>query len=133
MNYKGVVSSWTTASSLASLSLQYADSEPMSMCILKFAEGFSQHYNCFSFRSFLIFLFWMHLHYHAVLTPLSSRPGTPLLSMSQSTLKQSKPGKVIGWITSGAITDQLKVNQGIRPSQHGFTNHRSCLTNLISF
>jgi len=29
--------------------------------------------------------------------------------------------------------DQLKVNQGIRPSQHGFTNGRSCLTNLISF
>ena len=29
--------------------------------------------------------------------------------------------------------DQLKVNQGIRPSQHGFVNGRSCLTNLISF
>ena len=29
--------------------------------------------------------------------------------------------------------DQLKVNQGIRPSQHGFINGRSCLTNLISF
>jgi len=29
--------------------------------------------------------------------------------------------------------DQLKVNQGIRPSQHGFMNDRSCLTNLISF
>ena len=29
--------------------------------------------------------------------------------------------------------DQLKVNQGIRPSQHGFTNGISCLTNLISF
>ena len=29
--------------------------------------------------------------------------------------------------------DQLKVNQGIRPSQHGLTNSRSCLTNLISF
>ena len=29
--------------------------------------------------------------------------------------------------------DGLKVNQGIRPSQHGFTNGRSCLTNLISF
>ena len=28
---------------------------------------------------------------------------------------------------------QLKVNQGIRPSQHGFTNGRSPLTNLISF
>ena len=29
--------------------------------------------------------------------------------------------------------DQLKVNQGVRPSQHGFANGRSCLTNLISF
>ena len=37
------------------------------------------------------------------------------------------------WIISGAILDQLEVNQGIRPSQHGFTNHGSCLTNLISF
>ena len=29
--------------------------------------------------------------------------------------------------------DQLKINRGIRPSQHAFTNGRSCLTNLISF
>ena len=29
--------------------------------------------------------------------------------------------------------DQLKVSQGIRPSQHGFMNSRFCLTNLISF
>ena len=29
--------------------------------------------------------------------------------------------------------DQLKVNQENRPSQHGFMNGRSCLTNLISF
>ena len=29
--------------------------------------------------------------------------------------------------------DQLEVNQEIRPSQHRFTNGRSCLTNLISF
>ena len=29
--------------------------------------------------------------------------------------------------------DQLKVNQGIRPNQHGFTTGRSSLTNLISF
>ena len=45
----------------------------------------------------------------------------------------SVPGKVMEWIISGAITDQIKINQGIRPSQHGFTNGRSCLTNLISF
>ena len=45
----------------------------------------------------------------------------------------SVPGKVMEQIISGTIMDQLKVNQGIRPSQHGFTNGRSCLTNLISF
>ena len=37
------------------------------------------------------------------------------------------------WIILGAVRDQLKVNQGISPSQHGFTNGSSCLTNLISF
>ena len=42
-------------------------------------------------------------------------------------------GKVMEQVIPGAIMDQLKVNQGIRPSQHGFTNGRSCLTNLISF
>ncbi len=45
----------------------------------------------------------------------------------------SVPGKVMERIISGAVTDQLKVNQGIRPSQHEFMNGRSCLTNLILF
>ena len=45
----------------------------------------------------------------------------------------SVSGKVMERIVLGTIMDQLKVNQGIRPSQHGFTNGRSCLTNLISF
>ena len=36
------------------------------------------------------------------------------------------------WIILGAVRDQLKVNQGISPSQHAFMNGRSCLTNLIS-
>ena len=31
------------------------------------------------------------------------------------------------------ITRHMQVNRGIRPSQHGFTKGRSCLTNLISF
>ena len=44
----------------------------------------------------------------------------------------SVPGKDMEQLISGAILDQLKVNQGIRPSQHGFMNGRSCLTNLIS-
>ena len=38
----------------------------------------------------------------------------------------SVPGKVMERIISGTIMDQLKVNQGIRPSQHGFMNGRSC-------
>jgi len=45
----------------------------------------------------------------------------------------SVPGKVMEQIISGAIMDQLKVNHGVRPSQHGLMNGRSCLTNLISF
>ena len=45
----------------------------------------------------------------------------------------SVPGMLMEWIISGTIMDQLKVNQGIRPSEHGFTNGRSCLTNMISF
>ena len=45
----------------------------------------------------------------------------------------SVPGKVMERIISGTIMDQLKVNQWIRASEHGFTNGRSCLTNLISF
>ena len=36
-------------------------------------------------------------------------------------------------ILSDDITWQLQDNQGIRPSQHGFTKGRSCLTNLISY
>ena len=35
------------------------------------------------------------------------------------------PGKIMERIISRAIMDQLKVNQGIRPSQHGFMNGRS--------
>ena len=45
----------------------------------------------------------------------------------------SVPEKVMEWIILGAIMDQPKVNQGIMPSQHGFTNDRSYLTNLILF
>ena len=35
----------------------------------------------------------------------------------RSTSLTSLPGKVMEWIILGAIMDQLKVNQGIRPSQ----------------
>jgi len=39
----------------------------------------------------------------------------------------------MGQMILGVIRDQLKVNQGIRLSQHGFMNGRSCLTNQILF
>ena len=45
----------------------------------------------------------------------------------------SVPQKVMEWIVSGAIMDQFKLSQGIRPHQHDFMNGRSCLTNQLSF
>ncbi|GAB0182246.1 mitochondrial enolase superfamily member 1 [Grus japonensis] len=40
-------------------------------------------------------------------------------------------GKVMEQIILSVITQHVQVNQGIRPSQHGFVKGRSCLTNLI--
>ncbi|PKU46257.1 rna-directed dna polymerase from mobile element jockey- hypothetical protein [Limosa lapponica baueri] len=45
----------------------------------------------------------------------------------------SIPGKVMEQVIMSAIINQIMVNQGIRPSQHGFKKGRSCQTNLISF
>ncbi|KAJ7410948.1 hypothetical protein BTVI_51585 [Pitangus sulphuratus] len=45
----------------------------------------------------------------------------------------SVPGKVMEQIILSAITQHLQDGQGIRASQHGFREGRSCLTNLISF
>ena len=45
----------------------------------------------------------------------------------------SLPGKIIEQIVLREITWHVQDNWGIRPSQHGFTKGRSCLTNLISF
>ncbi|KAF1478004.1 putative RNA-directed DNA polymerase from transposon X-element, partial [Eudyptula minor novaehollandiae] len=45
----------------------------------------------------------------------------------------SVPGKVMERFILRALTRHERDDQGIRPSQHGFTRGRSCLTNLISF
>ncbi|KAK0682480.1 LIN1 transcriptase, partial [Pygoscelis papua] len=45
----------------------------------------------------------------------------------------SVPGKIMERFILRALTRQVRDNQGIRPSQHGFMKGRSCLTNLISF
>ena len=42
-------------------------------------------------------------------------------------------GKIMEHIVVREITRHMRDNWGIRPSQHGFTKGRSCLTNLISF
>jgi len=43
------------------------------------------------------------------------------------------PGYTIERFILSALTGPMEDNQGIRPSQHGFMNGRSCLTNLMSF
>ncbi|KAF1517059.1 hypothetical protein FQV20_0009580, partial [Eudyptula albosignata] len=45
----------------------------------------------------------------------------------------SVPGKIMERFILRALTRHERDNQGIRPSQRGFTRGRSCLTNLISF
>ena len=42
-------------------------------------------------------------------------------------------GKVMEQIVLREITQHVRDNKSIRPSQHGFIKGRSCLTNLISF
>ena len=45
----------------------------------------------------------------------------------------SAPGKIMQRFILSALNRHVQANQGFRPSQHGFTQGRSCLTNLISF
>jgi len=42
-------------------------------------------------------------------------------------------GKIMKWFILSAFTRHVQDNRGLRPSQHGFTKGKSCLTNLISF
>ncbi|XP_072705492.1 uncharacterized protein [Ciconia boyciana] len=44
----------------------------------------------------------------------------------------SAPGKIMQRFILSALNRHVQANQGFRPSQHGFTQGRSCLTNLIS-
>ena len=44
----------------------------------------------------------------------------------------SVPGKVMEQNVLREITRHVQDNRGFRPSQHGFTKGRSCLTNLVS-
>ncbi|KAJ7408189.1 rna-directed dna polymerase from mobile element jockey-like [Willisornis vidua] len=52
-------------------------------------------------------------------------------SFSSISLK-SVPGKITEQIVLSAIRQHIQHNQGVRPSQHGITKGRSCLTNLIT-
>ena len=45
----------------------------------------------------------------------------------------SVPGKVMEQVVLREITQHVRNNRGIKPSQQGFMKGRSCLTNLISF
>ncbi|GAB0181640.1 mitochondrial enolase superfamily member 1 [Grus japonensis] len=45
----------------------------------------------------------------------------------------SVPGKIMEGFILSALTRQVRDNQGIRPSQHGFMKGKSCLTNLMVF
>lgn len=66
--------------------------------------------------------------------PSAKRAGKPILGApGLSIALTSVSGEVMEGTISGTIVDQSKVKQGIGPSQRGFTNGRSCLTNLMSF
>ena len=45
----------------------------------------------------------------------------------------SVPGKLMEQLMLSTITQHMRDDQVIRPSQHGFMKGRSCSTNLISF
>ena len=69
----------------------------------------------------------------ASVTPIYKKSCKEDLGNYRSVSLTSVPGKVMEQINLREIMLYVRDNRGIRPSQHGLTKGRSCLTNLISF
>ena len=69
----------------------------------------------------------------ASVTPIYKKGCKEDLGNYRSVSLISVPGKVTEKIFLSEITQHVRGNWRIRPSQHGFVKGRSCLTNLISF
>ena len=67
------------------------------------------------------------------MTPIYKKGCKEDLGNNRPVTLTSVPGKVMEQIVLREITRYVQDNQGISPSQDGFTKGRFCLTNLISF